>query len=32
MLRNTVILNYDIPYVCKHDQTEDNIIGVGKFT
>ena len=20
------------PYVCKHDQTEENIIGVGKFT
>ena len=32
VLRNTVILNHDTPYVRKHDQTEDEIIGVWKFT
>ena len=25
-------LNHDTPYVCKHDQTEDKIFAVGKFT
>ena len=28
VLRNTVILNHVTPYVRKHDQTDDEIIGV----